>query len=1139
MLSLQRNILLIIFCCLIVITSRAQCPSGNTPQTLTASCGQSCFNLSFTIPDIRETSDYIAVDLDYNPFLFENRSLPAVSFASPPQWPGNSYSPVVDLPFTFCFFDSLYNHLVIGSNGCVSFDTTMALKWCEPRQYVNTSPRTLPSAFFAKALIAGVMQDLDPFDTTRSVTGEKVEFHVEGSAPCRVAIINYYKVPLWPGPAGGCQSSVNTYQIVLHEGTGVIDVYEKDKPPCSGSNNGNAILGIQNWDRDHAVAPRFRNGFNWGGNNINEAFRFVPSGGNTRFITCDLYENGTIFKGATTTTTPAGLGLMTVQFPNICTNSSTNFYVMHTTYSSCTGTGLVVLVDTVYVTHSTTLENLDYDVVFASCGGANGTITVHVPTGAGRPPYLYSISGGPLQPDSVFTGLAAGNYLIHVQDNGGCSKDSVIRMRAANQLFVTYTVDTPSCNLARDGQITVTVLNGNPAFQYSLNGAPFQPRNIFTNLSPGNYTVDVQDVTGCKSLTQNITVPPGPPLDVLFQTTATSCAGINNGTIILSPGNGSAPYQFSLNGGPPQASNTFTGLAANSYTVHISDGSGCTADVTPTVPQGQPLSPSAVKTDVSCNGGSDGSITVSLNSGVAPFSYSLDNTNFQSSNIFSGLAAGSYTIYVKDNNACGGTTTITLSQPQPLVSTTNITPVKCNGDANGVIDITGSGGTSPYQYSIDGVNYQPLTTFTVAAGNYTVYVRDSKNCIATKGVTVSQPQLLTFTYTTQNASCGGGNDGHINISAVGGNSGYSYSTDGTNFQSSNVLNVAPGTYTAYVKDANGCQASVANIAVGLSNTLAIRAIVDTSICKGKSVSLNAVSNATQFTWTPVTGLSNASIANPTATPTSTTTYIVNASFGPCLGSDTVTVNVLPLPIANAGTAGNICQGDSIQLAGSGGINYLWTPSSGLTNAAIPNPFARPSQTTAYHLSVTDANGCTSSNTADVTVTIIPPPRVNITPDTYASPGETIQLHAEGGTRYTWTPPTGLNNPSIGDPVATIATDITYRVVVLTAEGCKATDSVTIKAFKGPDIYMSTAFTPNHDGKNDKFTPFPVGIKEITYFTVYNRWGQVVFETHRLHEGWDGRVAGLDQDTGVYVWIVRGVTNDGKVIFKKGTVTLIH
>jgi len=101
------------------------------------------------------------------------------------------------------------------------------------------------------------------------------------------------------------------------------------------------------------------------------------------------------------------------------------------------------------------------------------------------------------------------------------------------------------------------------------------------------------------------------------------------------------------------------------------------------------------------------------------------------------------------------------------------------------------------------------------------------------------------------------------------------------------------------------------------------------------------------------------------------------------------------------------------------------------------------------------------------------------------------------------------------------------------------DSVHIKAYKGPEIYVPSGFTPNHDGKNDKLVPIAVGIQKLEYFQVYDRWGKLVFSTNQMREGWDGRLKGMDQDSGVFVWVVKGITNDGNVIFKKGTVMLIR
>ena len=300
-------------------------------------------------------------------------------------------------------------------------------------------------------------------------------------------------------------------------------------------------------------------------------------------------------------------------------------------------------------------------------------------------------------------------------------------------------------------------------------------------------------------------------------------------------------------------------------------------------------------------------------------------------------------------------------------------------------------------------------------------------------------------------------------------------------------------------------------------------------------------NATQFSWTPATGLSNANIKNPVANPKVTTQYIVTATYGQCSGKDTIVVNVNPAPIPDAGPDVEICYGQDYILQGSGGVQFIWTPSSTLSNGALPNPLSTPPQTTTYSLNVIDANGCSSLTPDQVVVTVTPPIIVKTFPsDTVVFSGDKFQLLAtSGATNYTWSPPVGLSDPFIANPVLTVTSDITFTITAKTAAGCRGDGTVNVKVFKGPEIYMPTGFTPNGDGKNDIFKPFTVGITKLNYFKVYNRWGQLLYSTANLNEGWDGRIKGTDQHTSTYVWMVQGVARDGRVITKKGTVTLIR
>jgi gliding motility-associated-like protein len=147
----------------------------------------------------------------------------------------------------------------------------------------------------------------------------------------------------------------------------------------------------------------------------------------------------------------------------------------------------------------------------------------------------------------------------------------------------------------------------------------------------------------------------------------------------------------------------------------------------------------------------------------------------------------------------------------------------------------------------------------------------------------------------------------------------------------------------------------------------------------------------------------------------------------------------------------------------------------------------------------------------------------------------FQLHGVGNGNFLWSPATGLTNPSIADPVATLSNDQQYTLTVTTAEGCQASDTILIKTFKGPAIYVPSAFTPNSDGRNDILKPVYVGIKELKQFSVFNRWGQVIFTTADKLKGWEG----INQPPGTYVWLVRAIDTNNQIITLKGTVTIIR
>lgn len=357
--------------------------------------------------------------------------------------------------------------------------------------------------------------------------------------------------------------------------------------------------------------------------------------------------------------------------------------------------------------------------------------------------------------------------------------------------------------------------------------------------------------------------------------------------------------------------------------------------------------------------------------------------------------------------------------------------------------------------------------------------------------------------------------------------------------------VSPTTTTTYyvTLNDNGC-INNDSVRVRVVNAVTLRAMNDTTICLGDAVQLNASSDGLQFNWTPVATLNNPNIINPVATPVGTTTYTVVATIGSCTASDQVVVKTVPYPGSNAGPDPTICYNTSTQLNGSiVGIRFEWQPTSYLSNPAILNPISTPPRTTQYILLSYDTLGCPKPGRDTVLVTVQPKVRAFAGNDTTVVVNQPLFFHATGGVSYVWSPTTGLSNPNIATPVGVYNSSIDsvrYKVVVRDAIGCPDSAYVTVRIFKTiPSVFVPTAFTPNNDGLNDEVAPIAVGIRRINYFSIYNRWGQLVFTTTVNKKGWDGKVNGRLQDSNVFVWMVSAEDYLGKTIFLKGTVTLIR
>jgi gliding motility-associated-like protein len=337
---------------------------------------------------------------------------------------------------------------------------------------------------------------------------------------------------------------------------------------------------------------------------------------------------------------------------------------------------------------------------------------------------------------------------------------------------------------------------------------------------------------------------------------------------------------------------------------------------------------------------------------------------------------------------------------------------------------------------------------------------------------------------------------------------------------------------------NGC-VNTDSVRVRVVDFVSLNAGADSTICLTDSVRLNPITDGLQFTWSPAASISDPNIRQPFAFPGSLTTYTVTASIGKCKATDAITLKTIPYPFADAGADTTVCYRDSATLNGKiVGSRFTWSPQNSLSNPNSLVTVANPSTATTYRLTAYDTLGCPKPGFDDVLVNVREKIHAFAGNDTAIVVGQPLQLDAQGAELFEWTPPLGLSNKNIGNPVAMVDRDIIYILRAYTEEGCFSLDTIKVTVFTtSPDIFVPNAFAP--EGKNRILKPVTPGIAQLNYFKVFNRWGQLMFSTQQHGQGWDGKIAGKLQDTGTYVWMVSGKDYTGKTISKKGTATLIR
>jgi SprB repeat len=566
------------------------------------------------------------------------------------------------------------------------------------------------------------------------------------------------------------------------------------------------------------------------------------------------------------------------------------------------------------------------------------------------------------------TGVAKGPFSFN-PINAGVTGSSSLLPKCRDNIDAIIKVTTLTRQLVSGELLTYTVYKPDNTFvaQISSSTAPSVSNPVVidgSNASIAPFGIGSGDykilVTSNKSLCGTVTyytVPTIPNPTAVTLTSGSSppsCFGGANGSINVSASGGTGSgYQYSKDGGTSyQTASTFSALTQGNYNIKVKDGNGCLSGVTPvSVTQPADISATAAVTsnfngrDISCAGSTNGSITVNASGGTGTLQYSRDGTTYQSSNVFTSLGAGTYTITVRDANNCTrNSAAISLISPPALVITstppTNIS-TSCFGAADGSVTVAASGGTGALQYSINGTTFHTGSSFNgLNAGTYTITVRDINLCTVTQSATITQPLALLATGNASLVTCSGGNDGTVTITGTNGTAPYTYSFNGSAYgTSNNFTSLSANNYAISVKDSKGC--------IGNSNvTVTSNAVITGPITISAPISCNGGNNGA-LNLTPGGGVGPYAFNWSTGSTTEDLTNVIAGSYTVTITdskscskafSQTLTQ---PSPISIAYTTSDYngfdirCFGNtngSINLTtsgGNGGYTYSWSNGSTL------------------------------------------------------------------------------------------------------------------------------------------------------------------------------------------------------------------
>jgi hypothetical protein len=787
--------------------------------------------------------------------------------------------------------------------------------------------------------------------------------------------------------------------------------------------------------------------------------------------------------------------------------------------------------DSFQITQTTGLS-ITANVVNPTCGTTNNGL-IDISVFGGTPAYAYLWSNGSSTQD--LSGLGTGTYSVSVTDSNGCVATGVYTLTAPIPLSISFTNNNIGCFGDSTGYINSNVTGGQSPYSYFWNTGANTP-NI-TNVIAGTYILTVNDAGGCTSTSSVQIYQPQLPLVISAAITPSQCFGANNGSIDIFATGGTVLYNYNWSNGA--TTQDLQNISAGNYSLILTDGNGCIYDTAFVVSQpALPLTSQTSQVNVSCQNGNNGFVNLTVSGGQQPYSYNWSNG--QTTQDLLSLSAGTYTLILTDGNGCIAYDTVTIVQPSIAFSLGGvITNVACFGASTGFIDLNVSGGMAPYTYIWNnGGSIQDLSN--LQAGNYNVIVFDANNCQESQTFSITQPTFdLQANTVVENLICTSNETGSIDVTVTGGTSPYSYLwTNGQTVQ--DLINVGTGNYSLTISDNNGCQITLSENISAPAQPLTTSAQTGNVSCFGLSdgqITLATLGGVSPYVYQWSNGQTASLIDSLTAGLYS---VLVTDANG-CENSLSVQITQPNQILNNFSSSSQLgcipAQIDFTYPVNDPTLSFSWDFGNGQSsNLQNPSFTYLSAGCSAVSLTITAANGCVVNSILDSMICIVQGPEA-----AFYSTASTIDFYtgelalfdnSEGSIlSYLWTLGDSSPNQTTQNIIHyyTPYTEENYNVslTVTDTNGCSDVATMVFSLIEEFEIYVPNTITLNGDLLNDGFLPIfsNVDILKDYELVIYNRWGNLVWQTTNPTEPWFGRYKdAYDVQVGSYTWKIKYTDN---------------